>query len=257
MKIDLNGKIAIISGSIQGIGLEIAKTLAKAGAAVVINNHRDGEILEAEAEKIRAGLEWFLSRAIWYNEPAQLSRHREGLAADVEVRAPELNPSKESRLHFEWHYLKTATLRAQGGYGLAMLLPEDRNTVQRFVDRVQQQIADRIVLVQLPRQTAKVKLRQLVENIAGRPLKRSESTDGVIQRHIRGQYDLIVIDNAERLHHTTLLWICSNLRTIVEAILLVVRNEEAFMKVVDQTYDPGWTLGRSISMDLVRLISED
>jgi 3-oxoacyl-[acyl-carrier protein] reductase len=54
MKIDLDGKIAIISGSIQGIGLEIAKTLAKAGAAVVINNHRDGEILEAEAEKIRA-----------------------------------------------------------------------------------------------------------------------------------------------------------------------------------------------------------
>jgi 3-oxoacyl-[acyl-carrier protein] reductase len=54
MKIDLDGKIAIVSGSIQGIGLEIAKTLARAGAAVVINNHRDGEILEAEAEKIRA-----------------------------------------------------------------------------------------------------------------------------------------------------------------------------------------------------------
>jgi len=74
---------------------------------------------------------------------------------------------------------------------------------------------------------------------------------------LNGQYNIIVIDSAERLHHSTLLWICSNLRSVVEAFLLVVRDEEAFMKMVDKTIDPGWTLGRSISIDLVRLTAED
>ena len=53
MEINLKGKVAIVTGSIQGIGLEIARTLAKSGAAVVINNHQDKEKLEAAAESIR------------------------------------------------------------------------------------------------------------------------------------------------------------------------------------------------------------
>lgn len=53
MDISLKGKVAIVTGSIQGIGLEIARTLAKAGAAVVINNHQDKEKLETAAESIR------------------------------------------------------------------------------------------------------------------------------------------------------------------------------------------------------------
>ena len=54
MEIKLDGKVAVITGSIQGIGLEIASTLAQAGAGVVINNHQDGEKLEAAAEEIRS-----------------------------------------------------------------------------------------------------------------------------------------------------------------------------------------------------------
>jgi hypothetical protein len=218
---------------------------------------RNQESFLAEAEKIRAGLDWFLSRAIWCSGLAQLPRQPEELAADVEAEGPKLLTPKESRLQFELDYLKTATPRAQGGYGLAMLLPEDTITVQRFVDKVQRETADQIVLAQLPRQGAKIKLRQLVENIVGRPLQRGESTAGVIQRQIRGQYTIIVIDHAERLHHSTLLWICSNLRNVVEAFLLVVRDEAAFRKMVDQTIDPGWTLGRSISIDLGRLAAEE
>jgi transcriptional regulator with XRE-family HTH domain len=218
---------------------------------------RNQESFLAEAEKIRAGLDWFLSRAIWYNELAQLNQQAEEMVTDIEAEGPELITPKESRLEFGLYRLKTATPRAQGGYGLAMLLPEDTITVQRFMDKVQRETADQIILAQLPRQGAKIKLRQLVENIVGRPLKRGESTDGVIHRQIRGQYNLIVIDNAERLHYSTLLWICSNLRSIVEAFLLVVRDEEAFMKMVDKTIDPGWTLGRSISIDLARLAAEE
>lgn len=48
MNIDLNGKVAIITGSIQGIGRKIAETLAASGAAVVINNHEN----EAELNKV-------------------------------------------------------------------------------------------------------------------------------------------------------------------------------------------------------------
>ena len=54
MEIKLDGKVAIVTGSIQGIGLEIARTLSRAGAAVVINNHQDADRLNAAAEEIRA-----------------------------------------------------------------------------------------------------------------------------------------------------------------------------------------------------------
>ena len=54
MEIKLDGKVAIVTGSIQGIGLEIAKTLAKSGAAVVINNNVDQVRLDAAADEIRA-----------------------------------------------------------------------------------------------------------------------------------------------------------------------------------------------------------
>ena len=52
MNINLNGKTAIITGSIQGIGFEIAKTLSLSGAKVVINNHRNPELLEQKAKEI-------------------------------------------------------------------------------------------------------------------------------------------------------------------------------------------------------------
>jgi 3-oxoacyl-[acyl-carrier protein] reductase len=54
MEINLDGKVAVITGSIQGIGLEIARTLAQAGAGVVINNHRDEVTLNAAADEIKA-----------------------------------------------------------------------------------------------------------------------------------------------------------------------------------------------------------
>ena len=53
MSLDLSNKVAIVTGSIQGIGKEIAKTLAENGAAVVINNHQDEKLLETVAEEIR------------------------------------------------------------------------------------------------------------------------------------------------------------------------------------------------------------
>ncbi len=54
MKIQLEGKVAVVTGSIQGIGLEIARTLSQAGAAVVINNHQDADTLNAAADEIRS-----------------------------------------------------------------------------------------------------------------------------------------------------------------------------------------------------------
>ena len=46
MGITLNGKTAIVTGSIQGVGKETAKILAFCGANVVINNHTDEERLK-------------------------------------------------------------------------------------------------------------------------------------------------------------------------------------------------------------------
>lgn len=57
MKIDLTNKVAIVTGSIQGIGLEIARYLAQSGAAVVLNNHRDPELLQQVVDNLnQAGL---------------------------------------------------------------------------------------------------------------------------------------------------------------------------------------------------------
>lgn len=57
MEISLKGKVAIVTGSSQGIGLRTAQMLAEAGAAVVINSHRNQkkEELEKQAQAIRDG----------------------------------------------------------------------------------------------------------------------------------------------------------------------------------------------------------
>jgi len=49
----LEGKVALVTGSGRGLGLEIARALAGSGAHVLLNG-RDAERLEAQAEAIRA-----------------------------------------------------------------------------------------------------------------------------------------------------------------------------------------------------------
>ena len=53
MEISLKNKVAIITGSIQGIGRATAEMLAANGAAVVINNHENSAMMEKVAEGIR------------------------------------------------------------------------------------------------------------------------------------------------------------------------------------------------------------
>ncbi len=54
MNIDLKGRTALLTGSIQGIGFETAKTLALAGAKVVLNNHMEAELLQKKVDEIKA-----------------------------------------------------------------------------------------------------------------------------------------------------------------------------------------------------------
>jgi len=49
MKIDLSGKTAIVTGSTAGIGLEIVKGLAAAGARVVVNGRTEAAVQKAVA----------------------------------------------------------------------------------------------------------------------------------------------------------------------------------------------------------------
>lgn len=47
MNLQLNGKLALVSGSTAGIGYAIARTLAAEGAAVIVNGRRQDAVDEA------------------------------------------------------------------------------------------------------------------------------------------------------------------------------------------------------------------
>jgi len=51
MKVDLSGKVAIVTGSGQGIGRATARAFAENGAKVVVNGR--GDAAQAVAEQIR------------------------------------------------------------------------------------------------------------------------------------------------------------------------------------------------------------
>jgi NAD(P)-dependent dehydrogenase (short-subunit alcohol dehydrogenase family) len=50
MKIELNGRKAIVTGSTAGIGFAIAEGLARAGASVVINGRGENRVAAALQE---------------------------------------------------------------------------------------------------------------------------------------------------------------------------------------------------------------
>ncbi len=53
---DLSGKIALVTGGSRGLGLEIARALGQAGAAVAITGRRDAWLRDAELELRNAGI---------------------------------------------------------------------------------------------------------------------------------------------------------------------------------------------------------
>ncbi len=55
-RFDLTGRIALVTGSSQGIGLALAHGLAEAGAYVVLNGRDGGKLEAARAELAAAGL---------------------------------------------------------------------------------------------------------------------------------------------------------------------------------------------------------
>ena len=81
MKIDLSGKIALVTGGGRGIGRACCAALAEAGAAVAVNYSRSAEA----AEEIRAEIEAAGGRALAYQ--ADVSSFEEVAAMFERVKA--------------------------------------------------------------------------------------------------------------------------------------------------------------------------
>lgn len=75
-KLDLDGKTAVIVGATSGIGLELAKGLAEAGANVVPTGRRES-LVNAAAEEIRRRNRRTLAMPCDVTDPASLQKLRE------------------------------------------------------------------------------------------------------------------------------------------------------------------------------------
>ena len=80
MKTLMNGKVALVTGSTQGIGLEIACQLANAGCRLMLNGLDDPASVETAKEKLRAaGADEVAFSAADLSDPTQAI----GLIADT------------------------------------------------------------------------------------------------------------------------------------------------------------------------------
>jgi len=156
-------------------------------------------------------------------------------------------PSLQSLIH-HW---KTTTPAAEGGYGLAALAPGNTDTV-RAKQVLEERLGEKICLVtaSLLDGGAPVNRRRLIELILDRDLEIGELTDTAIEEIKEEEpFDMIWIDHAENLDYSVLTWICSNLRKVTGAFVLIVRDENKFAALVHTTPSRAdWIWHRSFSV---------
>ena len=87
MDMELDGKVAVVTGGSLGIGKAVARELAKEGAQVVICARRPGLLQDAASE---------LETGDRQQSPSRDRRHHEGRSGDQPVRCHDV-PARESR----------------------------------------------------------------------------------------------------------------------------------------------------------------
>jgi NAD(P)-dependent dehydrogenase (short-subunit alcohol dehydrogenase family) len=106
---ELNGRVALITGASRGLGLEVARAYAKRGARLVIAA-RGGEALEAAADELRVHTE-VVALALDVSEEAErlveAGLERFGRIDVLVNNASELGPSPMPALEtYRWHDLE-------------------------------------------------------------------------------------------------------------------------------------------------------
>jgi 3-oxoacyl-[acyl-carrier protein] reductase len=79
MIVDLNGRVALVTGGSRGIGKAIALSLAEAGADVAVNYRRDGDAAEAVVKEI----EGLGRKAKAYQAPVESFEEDQAMVAEV------------------------------------------------------------------------------------------------------------------------------------------------------------------------------
>ncbi len=78
----LDGRLALVTGSSAGIGLAIARGLAQAGAAIVLNG-RQADKLEASAQALRKEGHTVHVQGFDVTDPAQVRDAVNGIEKDI------------------------------------------------------------------------------------------------------------------------------------------------------------------------------
>lgn len=247
----LDGKVALITGGCQGLGLEFARSLAKAGAAVAVTSRDERKArLTAEAIRGEAGSD-ALGVAVDVTDYSQIQTMVEGVVgtfgrldillnnAGINIRKPILEYDEQS-----WDLVQTTNLKAPFLCAKAAVPQMIKQQFGRIIN-----IASMLGTVALPERAAycssKGGLIQLTKVMALEWAQQGITVNAVCPGPFATEMNQVVIDNPEAnrffLDHLPVKrW--GKPEELTGLIVYLASDLSSFMTGSAIVIDGGWTV---------------